>query len=247
MKVRIIQTDNRPLIYYLSLTKKVNEQACENLSYNYTFIPIPEKYTSRMHPAAAKILVVNEYIQTTTDDVVVFLDTDAWVHNAKHLDKIIKQLVRDPTKHGCFSRDTEMRRNTYINSGAFVLKVNDYTRNMYNHLTRELSRDATHHYKWPYDQFYISKFVYENRGDFIVYKPEVFNTPAGLVLRHNWNKDPKMYFDLYDALNNQQFVEDPSRFIDDAVYPNPKDGVDYVYQFPPMETHFEMNRPHPQS
>jgi len=234
MKVRVIQADNRPILYYIELTKKVNECACNNLSYNYTFVQIPPQYTSRMHPAATKILVVNDYLQTATDDILIFLDSDAWIHNEKHLDKIVKQLAKDPSKHGCYSRDTYVKKNTYINSGAFILKVDGYSRNMYRDLVEELSVNSRHHNAWPFDQYYISKFVYEHRTDFIIYKPEVFNTPVGIVLRHNWNKNEKMYVDLHEAVNNQEYTSSPVKFLDDQEFPNKIDGVDYMQRFPQL-------------
>lgn len=234
MKVRIIQTDNRPLMYYLELTKKVNEYVAEKLSYNYSFIKVPDNYTSRMHPAAAKILVVNDYLQSSTDDILIFLDTDAWINHTKHLDHIVRELFKNQEKHGCYSRDTYVKKNTYINSGAFVLKVNAYTRNMYNILVNELSVNSKHHTEWPFDQYYISNFVYKNRNDFIIYKPEVFNTPVGIVIKHNWNKNEKMYVDLHETANEQEYSNSPKAFIDDDVFPNMTDGVDYIQRFPKL-------------
>ena len=198
MKVRILQADNRPIMYYIGLTKQVNENACAMLNYNYTYLNIDAKYTNAMHPAAAKIFIVNEYLQTTTDDVLIFLDTDAWVQNTKYLHKIVQKLWKTPDKHGCFSRDTYIKKNTYINSGAFVIKVNDYTKNMYRKIAASFSENPHFHRNWPFDQHFISNYIYENRQDFMIFQPEIFNTPVGIVLRHNWNKDKKMYDDLYD-------------------------------------------------
>lgn len=237
MLVTIIQADNRPVMYYLELTKKVNEYAAETLGYNYSFIPITEKYTKSMHAASAKIHVLHEYLRSTKDDIVIFLDTDAWVNNTKYLDRIVRQLAKNPTKHGCYSRDTYVRKNTYINSGAFVLKVNDYTRQMYVKILENFSQNSSHHKDWPFDQYYISDYVYEHRKDFIIYKPEVFNTPVGIVLRHNWNKNEKMYVDLHEATTRIEYDSSPSSFIDSEEYPNEEDGIDYIQRFP------ELNAP----
>ena len=232
MKVHIIQTDNRPNLYYIALTKKVNKYAADVLHYNYSFLQIPKTYTFKIHPATAKILIVNDFIHSSTDDIIVFLDTDAWINNTKYLDRLVRQLYNDKTKHGCYSRDTYVKKNTYTNSGAFILKVNDYTRQMYNTITQELSANAKHHNIWPYDQFYISDFVYKNRGDFIIYKPEVLNTPVGIVIKHNWNKNEKMYIDLHEKQNEKEYTASSNAFIDAADFPNTSDGVDYVQSFP---------------
>jgi hypothetical protein len=52
-----------------------------------------------MHPATKKIYVVNDFLNdvdpkcnNTNDDILIFLDSDAWVQNCFWLDEIIKQL-----------------------------------------------------------------------------------------------------------------------------------------------------------
>jgi hypothetical protein len=217
-------------MYYLALTKQVNENAAAMLGYSYSFIKIPEKYTREMHPAAAKIFVVNDYLQTAEDDILVFLDTDAWVQNTKYLHKVVQHLVKDPAKHGCYSRETYVRKNTYINSGAFVIKINDYTKQMYRYICESFRENRFHHTKWPFDQFYISNFVYENREKFIIFKPEIFNTPVGIVLRHNWLKNKKMYDDLHDIINSSIYSIENS--VDNSPFPSTTDGYDYIHSWP---------------
>lgn len=230
MKVKIIQCDNRAIMYYLALTKQVNENAAAMLNYNYSFIKIDEKYTREMHPAAAKIFVVNDYLKTATDDILVFLDSDAWIQNTKYLHKIVLKLAKDPTKQGCFSRDTYIRKNTYINSGAFVIKINEYTKRMYQTVCDAFANNRYYHSNWPFDQYFISNFVYENRDQFMIFKPEIFNTPVGIVLRHNWNKDKKMYDDLHDIINSSLYsIEDA---IDTKPHPSKTDGYDYIQSWP---------------
>jgi hypothetical protein len=191
-----------------------------------------------MHPAAAKIFIVNEYLQSTTDDVLVFLDTDAWVQNTKYLHKIVMKLWKTPDKHGCFSRDTYIKKNTYINSGAFVIKVNDYTKNMYKKIASSFSENPYFHRNWPFDQHFISSYIFENRKDFMIFQPEIFNTPVGIVLRHNWNKDKKMYDDLYDILHSNTY--DMENALDKHEYPNRNDEVDYMTTFPKQDSPYEQ-------
>jgi len=235
MKVRVLQADNREIIYYLALTKNVNENACNLLNYNYTFMRIEDNYTRHigMHPAVAKILVVNEYLQTTDDDMLIFLDTDAWIQNPKYLHKMVIKCWKDETKQGCYSRDTYVCKNTYINSGGFILKVNEYTKRMYREIIASLSVNKYYHTNWPFDQYFISNFVFANRNDFLIFKPEILNTPEGVVIRHNWNKDRKMYNDLYTILNNDKY--DFNAAIDTEEYPNKTDGYDYITRWPPQD------------
>jgi len=73
-----------------------------------------------IHPATAKIFIVNDFIQKSTDDILVFLDSDAWIQNGFWLNEIIHNLLKDDSKNGCFSRDPYVKHNTFINSGSFT-------------------------------------------------------------------------------------------------------------------------------
>jgi hypothetical protein len=153
-----------------------------------------------MDPRTAKIFIVNEFLQQSTDDILVFLDSDAWIQDGFSLRDIINHLNLSINKHGCFSRDPYVKRNTFINSGSFIVKNNEYIKNMYKNLTELVSNDINNKVfpDWD-DQFYISNYVFQNKDDFIIFVPEVLNTPFGKVLRHNWCKKSRK---LYDDLTN---------------------------------------------
>ena len=67
---------------------------------------------------------------------------------------------------------------------------------MYNILIKDLYTNNNCHNSWPYDQYYISKYIFENKEKFTIFIPDILNTPLGNVLRHNWCKNQKMYDDL---------------------------------------------------
>jgi hypothetical protein len=71
---------------------------------------------------------------------------------------------------------------------------------MYRGLAELVSNDINNKVfpEWE-DQYYISNFVLKNKDDFIIFVPEVLNTPFGKILRHNWCKKSKK---LFDDLNN---------------------------------------------
>lgn len=228
MKITVVQTDNRSFLQYVKLTQSVNKKMCFTHGYNYQYIELNPKYFEKMHPATSKILFVHDFLQEE-NDIIVFLDTDAWIHNPNHLNDIIEKLIQSP-KHGCYSRDPYMISNTYINSGSFILKVNEYTKNMYKTLVENLE---THKYNnWrPCDQNYISDFVYDHRDDFIVFVPNVINTPRGMVLKHNWQKNQTMFYELrhilspYNVIQETRFEVD--KYYDNAPFPNESDGDNF--------------------
>jgi hypothetical protein len=211
-----------------------------------------------MHPATKKIYVVNDFLNqveskckdsndanntnntnntnNANDDILIFLDSDAWVQNCFWLDEIIKQLENSKVKQGCFSRDPYAKKNTFINSGSFILKINDYTRKMYREIINSLENDETNsHYKnsWPYDQFYISNYVFKHKEDFDIFVPDILNTPLGKVLRHNWHKTQRMYEDLHYLIANHVIDTDNAeinlkKYIDTEVFPNTDENA-YEY------------------
>lgn len=234
-KIIVTQIDTRNNIKYLNLTKSWNQSALELIqtnqsknSYSYSFIKMKKKYYSNMHPSMGKINFLNELLHTTPNDVVVFLDSDAWINEPTHLQELIQILVENQNIHGCFSRDPYLQKNDYINSGSFILKVNKFNKKIYQKIIFYTKIDDSHHNFWSYDQYYISKIIYDNRENFMVFKPEVLNTPSGKILRHNWLKDKKMYDELYKLLDvsNEYATPEPFDFdkeIDQNFWPNTSD------------------------
>jgi len=224
--IHVIQADNRPELDYLLLSQQVNKKSCASIGYTYLFINIDMKKYNEIHPATAKIYIMNDYIKKTDAKIVIFLDSDAWIQNTNGLNNIINNLLSND-KNGCFSRDPYLNINTFINSGSFILKVNDYTKNMYTTIINTLENDeSSFKYKtnWPYDQFYISNFIFENKNVFDVFIPDILNTPDGKILRHNWYKNDKMYTDLNNLLNNKSLNNEEFTINDDiydnSVFPN---------------------------
>jgi hypothetical protein len=193
---------------------------------NAKFFPIDEKYTNTYHPATAKIFTLYDYLQESNDDVIILLDSDAWIQNPSIINNIITHLLDSPQKQGCFSRDPYFHVCTFINSGSFILKVNDYTQNMLSTLKQYIIEHLSNfdYNIWPYDQYYYCYYILQHKSDFIIFQPDVLNTPNGSGLRHNWTKKQQMYNDLNALLNdcnielNTQF--DINNYIDTQTYPN---------------------------
>ena len=225
VNVCVLQTDNRPSLHYLLETQKVNKKFCELLGYTYVFLELHDHAYGNLHPATKKIPLVHNFLLNSTCDILVFLDSDAWIQNGHWLNDIICNLINDDSKWGCFSRDPYVKKNTYINSGSFIIKNNDFTRQMYQSCIEEVKNNHRFHHYWPYDQYYISKSVFEHKENFTVFLPDIMNTPIGKVLRHNWRKNQKMYDDLHvlysNLTTNNSYVEHNNpNFIEQVHYDN---------------------------
>lgn len=220
VKVCVLQTDNRPSLNYLLKTQEVNKKFCNILGYSYLFLKLDNNKYGNIHPATKKIHVVNDFLQNTNCDILVFLDSDAWIQNGYWLNNIINNLINNEKKQGCFSRDPYIKINTFINSGSFIIKNNDFIKQMYNNIINDLYDNAKYHNIWPFDQYYISKYIFENKENFVIFIPNILNTPIGAVLRHNWRKNKQMYYDLnkLSFLLNQNLYISKSYFIENAYY-----------------------------
>ncbi len=233
--VLVFQTDNRPNLDYALLSRDVNEKMASYLGYEYSFLDMNTfDNPYNLHPATLKIFIVNDLLNKLKDgDIFIFLDSDAWIQDAVNLKSLMEYFV-NTDKDGMYSRDPYLAKNTYINSGSFVLKVNENNRKLYSIIVNKLSEDTSHLYQWPYDQYYISSEIYKSRDRFLIFVPNILNTPKGIIFRHNWFKRGNMYDDLKRLLVNE-LVSDMNEvelyyelMLDECEYPNVSvDGYEY--------------------
>jgi len=125
--VCVLQTDNRPKLDYLLKTQEINNKNCDILGFDYLFILLDNNKYGNIHPATKNIYIISDFLKNTNYDILVFLDSDAWIQNGFWLKNIIDNLNVN-NKQGCFSRDPYVKKNTFINSGSFVIKVNSFTK-----------------------------------------------------------------------------------------------------------------------
>ena len=192
----VFQTDNRPSLNYLLKSQQVNKKFCEILKYDYLFLELDNNKYGDIHPATKKIYIINDFLENTKYEMLIFLDSDAWIQDGCYLNQIIINLMNNKDKQGCFSRDYYTISNTFINSGSFIIKNNNYTKQMFKNIIQDLHSNNDYHHKWPFDQYYISKYIFENKDNFVIFVPDILNTPTGKILRHNWWKNQKMHDDL---------------------------------------------------
>jgi len=219
-RVLIFQCDNRPHLDFVKKTRSVNETLAKRFGWEYQFnnMHVIEGY----HPAVCKIFETKTLLDTYKFqyDFIVFLDSDAWIFNPVTLDKMMKTLPDN--KHGIFSRDPYVRKNTFINSGSFVIRINDFTCQMYDDLNRYVKKNDCN--SWPWDQKPISDYVFKNRDKFLVYVPDVMNTAQGKVLRHSWPKTFKTCFVKQEYTLLENLLED------DRAFPNKNEKGDEYWE-----------------
>lgn len=206
----VFQCDNRNLSnnkLHL-LNKEVNELQSEKLNINYHF----EKFSSET-PFVDKIKVLYNFMILHKNDIkiIIFLDSlDAYIYNSEKLLELL-QTFEDSDANGVFSRDPNKeevmvygekykksieKEQTFVNSGSFIIKNNEYVRNMYTELLKEVKLNNKYVSVWPYDQYYISKYVARHKKNFCILKFDEINSPDGKIIRHNWWKNNDLQLDL---------------------------------------------------
>jgi glycosyltransferase involved in cell wall biosynthesis len=242
-KVCVLQTDNRPSLHYLLKTQEVNKKFCDILEYDYLFVEIDNNKYGNIHPATKKIHIVNDFLQNNKYDLLVFLDSDAWIQNGYWLNDIINNLINDTQKQGCFSRDPYIKKATFINSGSFIIKINDFTKQLYKNIINDLYSNEYYHNILPFDQYYISKYIFENKDSFVIFVPDILNTPIGKVLRHNWLKNKQMFDDLEQImlLKNEDISNNKTVFLETDYYCNKEFPNTKIFGYEYFDINYKYN------
>ena len=247
-EIVVFQTDNRLCPGYpfefIPMDIQGNRRVCETMGWRYEFREMKAEYYADSHPAVGKIFMVRDFIKDELEGakgtegdkgakILVFLDTDAWIQNPERLQRLATDICQ-AGKMGAFSRDPYIKKNTYINSGSFVLRLESATQ-MYDDLVRAVEANPAHKNEWPWDQIYVSEYVWQNREQFFVFKPDVLNTAFGKILRHNWHKTSRKIRDEIFMLCYLPIVRETGAVglmegeVDDAPYPNASEtGYDYM-------------------
>lgn len=208
-KIYVVQCDNRNIdeYDYMKATHELNKKYSELFGYEYRFIKmevekIPNikkgKPNSRLPGwrqlyLLNKIFTLEKFLKETKQGILVFLDMDAWIENPVMLNKLIEKKLKNNI-NGIFSRDPygkkcSAKQNSYINSGSFILKINEYTIRMYKNF-REWIETSKYVSEMPWeDQGILSKYVFENQSDFLVCNPKIINSPDGKILSHAWHRN----------------------------------------------------------
>ena len=246
-KIYVFQTDNRGMspdypFEFIPQSIQGNQKVCGVMGWQYVFREMKPEFFRDNHPAVGKIHMVREFLLEKREELgenvfLVFLDTDAWIQNASRLHSLLKDMCREEQKEkrGAYSRDPYIRKNTYINSGSFILRMDERAVDMYEELSGKLQTDPRFLREWPWDQVYVSSYVWENRDDFLIFKPDVLNTGYGKILRHNWYKTSrKIRDDLYYLCCFPVVIDDMEKGVvveelDTEDFPNVEEkGYDYM-------------------
>lgn len=208
---------------FWTVTSLINQHKAQLMGFSYKHITTSqEKHYPDRYITWSKIRVLIEFLQNADEnDIVVFLDSDAWIRDHNNFKSLLSHFAQQKDKHGMFSRDPKISYNTFINTGCIVLKNTPYARNFVHTIWDMLPQKPEKRYEWPHEQYFASKLVEENKNHFIITKVSVLNTPCGEIVRHVWYKDmlPELLMDeafacLANSSHGQTNVFDLTKYID---------------------------------
>lgn len=217
MKTYILQFDNREILdikhpprslWYFPFVQKINKFASNVLNYQYEFHNY--QYNFDGHGAIEKIFFIDEFLNRKTaqnNEIIVFLDCDAWINHCFALDSLVQHIYSNDKILGAFSRDHYHAGSSFVNTGAFILKNNQKSRKLYKTIIKSLKADDSHYDKWAFDQYYIAKEVFKNKEDFLIFEPQIMNSPVGKIIQHDWNKDEWTYYRLKFLHDNLESIK----------------------------------------
>ena len=221
-RVACFQCDNRMNLHkntLFNLNSQVNRLQCAKIDVKHMFVPFKSD-----NPVFEKFYTLYDFMNKTKEeyDIIINLDTtDAFIYDAYKLKQLIG-ILNKSDKYGMFSRDpnnhevperlysaywhTSTKKQTFINAGSFIIKNNEETRNFLREVIEHSKINTKFTKKWPYDQYYLSKYIYNNKEKFYIFKCNVLNSPYGSIVRHNWKKNDELKNDMmriieHDKLN----------------------------------------------
>jgi len=175
---------------YWSTSSLINRLKCRVMGCGYQSLAIRPKDHPKRNITWAKIRILLDFMgQHPEIDIVAFLDSDAFVRDERRFKALVEYLAGDPNKHGIFSRDPLMPKNTYINTGCMILKNNDDVRTFLETVWEDADRCPQYRWEWPHEQHAASDFIASHREAYFICRTAVLNTPCGEIVRHSWWKE----------------------------------------------------------
>lgn len=206
-------------VNYHTLTYMMNSlQVQKNDNWSYEYIQV--EHDSNRHPSWKKTytLLQDLYRESLKQyDVVIVMDTDAWIRDINSLKNWIGYFVKEIDKYFMFAAEPYVKETfdllnieQQVNGGLMIFKPNnpkvyDFFNDVYllpesNPIFSKFKID------WSFEQICMNFILQEHKSykyGIIVVPQEKFNTPSGTVIAHCWWKHiikPLLIHDLLYVL-----------------------------------------------
>lgn len=183
-------------INMLSICCKLNETLCESLNIKYLFKK--SNIENDFHPTWIKIKESINLIDTYTDkDVFIWCDCDAWIRDQFKLNNLINQFHLSDDLIWISEEPTAVNINhTNINTGFYMFKKD--TKEIFTKIYEYVDDNKKFKKEFPHEQKCMNEILKNYKHKLLDY--DNFNTPAGKIICHAWNKEK--FLVLYDIIYN---------------------------------------------
>jgi hypothetical protein len=214
--VKIRQFDHRKLPYW-SITSMVNKLKLAESCVGY-------EYITRERPvglacAWVKPVALAEMLPYKADefDVIVVIDTDAWVRDVDALIDWCHHLYNSDYSL-MFGAETTNDESTslanvqqHVNTGCMIMKNSEKVQRYFEEVVQLPQKYAAilgeFRTKWSWEQICLNYKLEHDKdfaADVVIAPMDKFNTPAGSVVRHCWIKDMLVPLVLQELLEHVQ-------------------------------------------
>lgn len=201
---------------YQTLTSAYNKQKAMNMGFTYKYFQ--EKMDDTRAPSWIKIQKLLKYYPISPDkyDIVVVMDTDAWIRDENefidwlfyfHNQPQLFMFADEPTNVESFNFFNIRMR---VNGGLMIMKnkseVLPFLKDIYDMPTKEHECSQFKEF-WPFEQICINKKLHYDpnfKREVMIAPLNKFNTPAGSIVRHCWFKQLLIPILLHDIVKDNE-------------------------------------------
>ena len=187
---------------YWSVSALYNALQCRKMGWRYEYAHVPEP--PGRHPSWVKIRhLLHCWPQYGDDEIVVLIDTDAWVRDAEGFQHLLRTRLGAPGAATRYLAAGEPGAHEVLNHGAdamnggFMCFVKDERVRQFLQAAWDLpdrSEEARKYLvDWPWEQATLSRAYRADEGGckawMEILPTPMCNTPAGTHVAHCWYKD----------------------------------------------------------
>ena len=197
---------------YWTVTPLYNAMQCKRRGWRYEFAHVP--HPPDRHPSWVKIRhVLHCWKDYAPGEIVVVLDTDAWVRDAEGFEHLLATRLRDQTVYLAAGEpvchETVAHGAEVMNGGFMCFKIDDRVRCFLQgvwDMADRLPEVARYAQEWPWEQAALSRAYKDNESGcrewMDVLPVPMCNTPAGTHVSHCWYKDVAYDLVIDDLLSS---------------------------------------------
>lgn len=184
---------------YWTVSALNNAWQCRRMGWTYEFAHVP--HPPDRHASWVKIRhVLHCWDNYAPDEIIVVLDTDAWIRDAEGFDHLLATRLQGDTAYLAAGEprchETQAHGADVMNGGFMCFRIDPRVREFLQavwDMPGRVPELARYHTEWPWEQAVLSRAHKNGDADchaWMEVLPETMcNTPAGTHVTHCWYKD----------------------------------------------------------